>query len=106
MQFDAEVNFANDRALTASNRAATLAQMTRQADAAREMVDAFKAQASLLSSRQQEMFAELFKQCLATRQQSLTTSSSDSVLSDVMRDALFMAQSIWPTYKAQMDALA
>lgn len=77
----------------------------RQADAAEAMLAEFRHQASQLNTVEQEWFVGLFRACLDARKQSMTTATSDTTLADNMRDAMFMAQTVWPEYRLQLSQL-
>jgi hypothetical protein len=87
-------------------RAAQLALQQKQAAAAEALLALNRDAAGELATREQEAFAELFRLCLEARRVPLGTATTDAAMADIMRDAMYMATFAWPTYKAQLDALA
>lgn len=87
-------------------RAANLALLGKQTAAAEAIVALNRDVSDGLLTRDQAAFADLFKLCLEARRVPLTTASTDTAMADIMRDAMYMATFAWPSYKAQLDALA
>ena len=80
----------------------------RQADNGAAMVASINAQAAQLSSRDQEHFLRLYEIHTKLRlgPTVITSTTPDSVVDDIVRDAHRMTQMMWAAIKPDLDARA
>jgi hypothetical protein len=56
----------------------------------------------ILMNVAQQAFANLYQNCLEARKTAMSTATTDATLVDVAKDALLMAQAVWPQYRETM----
>jgi len=98
--------------LTVEQRDALLVQNAatwkRQADAGEAMLAAFQEQAAQLHTRDQNSYLSLYEMHLKTRlgPTIVSTTTADTIIDDIVKDAVRMTSVAWPLLKPELDKLA